>query len=221
MITLPAGAWPEGLVRVTMFPARVCLPLTVNPSLSSASRALAKVRPATAGTATTGGVLEAVALTVGVAPAALAGEPAGEPAGDAERELAGAAERVLAGAAELEVAGAAETEFGGGAAATRDLDADADVAVAAAGWLAGGGAVVLRTRTTSSEGCAEALSRHAVNDPAISRSATPAIAKVTRSSRRERPAAGRVAAALGTEVVDGSPLAPPMSGLSSRWLGSG
>jgi hypothetical protein len=88
--------------------------------------------------------------------------------------------------------------------------------VAAAAGLAGGGAVVLRARTTSSEGCAEALSRHAVNDPAIRRSATPAIAKVTRSSRRERPAAGRA-----TEVVDGSPLAPPMNGLSSRWLGSG
>jgi len=169
--------------------------------------------PTTSGIGTTGGVLEAVALAVGVALAVLTGE--------GEGELAGAAERELAGAAELEVAGAAETEFGGGAAATRDLDAEAAGVVAAAGWLAGGGAVVLRARTTSSEGCADALSRHAVNDPAISRSATPAIAKVTRSSRRQRPAAGRAAAALVTDVVDGSPPAPPMNGLSSRWSGSG
>src|SRR5580693_3762173 len=62
MITLPAGASPDGLVLVTVCPKRGCLPTTVNPSSSSASRALVKVMPTTSGTGTSAGAVEAGAL---------------------------------------------------------------------------------------------------------------------------------------------------------------
>ena len=68
MITLPAGTSPDGgSVRVTTCPTRVCLPTTVNPSLTSSSRALVKVIPTTSGTGTRGGALEAGGLTEGLA----------------------------------------------------------------------------------------------------------------------------------------------------------
>jgi hypothetical protein len=79
-------------VRVTIFPVMVCLPTTVNPSLTSTCRALAKVRPTTSGIVIMGGVLEADALGVGLAVWVLARDAEGELAEDADRELAGAGE---------------------------------------------------------------------------------------------------------------------------------
>src|SRR3984957_17509461 len=70
MITLPAGAAPDGLVLVTVCPRRGCLPTTLKPSSISTSRALAKVMPTTSGTGTSAGAVEAgadVAVAVGVA----------------------------------------------------------------------------------------------------------------------------------------------------------
>src|ERR1700733_2989935 len=119
MIVLPAGAVPEGFVRVTTCPARECLPVTVNPRLSSTCVALAKRRPTTSGIATAGEVLGVGARTVGVA--------VGAPVGDAGRELAGDAVRGLAAESAGELAGSAEAEPGGGTAAAA-LERDADVA---------------------------------------------------------------------------------------------
>lgn len=93
MIVLPADACPEGLVRVTICPTRVCLATTVNPWFSSFVSAFVKVRPTTAGIVTRGGVLAAEALAVGLAVGLAAGvaalDVAGERDGAAERELAG------------------------------------------------------------------------------------------------------------------------------------
>src|ERR1700734_2269814 len=130
MIVLPFGASPDGFVRVTTCPARVCLPVTLNPRLSSTWVALAKRRPTTSGTAITGGVL-AVARRVGLA--------VGVPFGEAERELAGDGARELAGEGELRPAGTTAAAPDGTAAAALDLDADAEAAgvLAAAAWVAG------------------------------------------------------------------------------------
>jgi hypothetical protein len=158
-------------------------------------------------------VLEADALTVGLAVWVLARVAEGELAGDADRELAGEGEG--------EGEGEAEAESGGGAVAELDRGADAEAAgvFVAAALLAVGGVMVLRT--ASPGGCGDALSCHAVIDPASSRSATPPIAKTARSRRRERPAVVRAAAGRVTEVVAGSSPAAPMTGLSSGWPGSG
>src|ERR1700733_1440846 len=97
MIVLPAGAVPEGFVRVTTCPVRECLPVTVNPRLSSTCVALAKRSPTTSGIATTAGVLEGGGFTVGLAVRA--------PVGDAGRELAGTGVRGPAGERAGELAG--------------------------------------------------------------------------------------------------------------------
>ena len=72
MITLPAGAWPWGLVLVTVCPRRARLPTTLNPSSISTSRALAKVMPTTSGTGTSGGAVAGGVLTVALAVGAAA-----------------------------------------------------------------------------------------------------------------------------------------------------
>ncbi|MGH3209110.1 MAG: hypothetical protein ACRDNO_15255, partial [Trebonia sp.] len=97
-----------------------------------------KRRPTTSGIATTGGVLEAGALTVGLA--------GWVPVGDEDRELAGDGVREPAGEGEGRLAGTAEAESGGTAAAALDRDADAAVAgvFAGAAWLAGGGVPLSR-----------------------------------------------------------------------------
>lgn len=100
MTELPARACPEGLVRVTICPTRVCFPTTVNPWFSSFVSAFAKVRPTTAGIVTRGGVLAADALAVGLAEGVAALDVAGERDADAERELAGDAGREPPGDAE-------------------------------------------------------------------------------------------------------------------------
>jgi hypothetical protein len=83
-------------VLTTLSPGGVCVPATVNPSLSSSRRAWGKFMPITSGTGTRGGVLEAGGLAVGV----LAGEGDGEPAGGEDAALAGEAGRDLAGDAD-------------------------------------------------------------------------------------------------------------------------
>ena len=164
MTTLPAGAWPDGFVRVTTCPTRVWSPTTVNPSLLSAAWASAKVMPTTSGIGTTGGVLAADALTVGLA--------VGVRFGDAVRELAGDAVRELAGDAVRELAAGAGADAGVGATAELDRGVCAAAAgvFAAAAWLAGAGAAVVLC-SARTEGFGEALSCHAVSDPASSRSA--------------------------------------------------
>ena len=128
MIKLPAGTSPaDGFVRATTCPTRVCLPRTVKPSLMSSSRAWVKVIPTTSGTGTSGGVLEADALTEGLA--------VGLPDAGAAVELAGAAEGELGWVTERDVAGATAAVGCCGAAAELDLDADpAAASGVAAAW---------------------------------------------------------------------------------------
>src|ERR1700722_16388461 len=109
MITLPAGAWPDGLVLVTVCPSRACLPATLNPSSISTSRALAKVMPTTLGTGTSAGAVAAgplaVALAVGVAVREAGGEAVGRagaeavavPGVDAAADAAGVVAALRAG----------------------------------------------------------------------------------------------------------------------------
>src|ERR1700722_3038861 len=105
MTTLPAGAEPDGAVRVTTCPTRVWSRRTLNPSLWSSARASAKVRPTTSGMGTTGGALVAGALGVGLALRV----GVGVLVGDAARELAGGAGREPVGGARPEAAGDAGT----------------------------------------------------------------------------------------------------------------
>ena len=86
MITLPAGAWPEGLVLVTVCPTRGWLPTTRNPSSISTARALANVMPTTSGTGTSAGAVEAGALAVALVAGAAALEAEVEPVGRAGAE---------------------------------------------------------------------------------------------------------------------------------------
>jgi len=105
MITLPAGACPDGLVLVTTCPRRACLPATLNPSPMSTSRALTKSMPITSGIGTMTGLLAAGELTVtlalGVAAREAEGELAGGAAAEADAELGrdAAAAGVVAAAA--------------------------------------------------------------------------------------------------------------------------
>jgi hypothetical protein len=112
MIVLPARAWPDGLVLVTICPSRACLPATLNPSSISASRALVKVMPTTLGTGTSAGAVEggalAVAADVGVAAREAGGEAAGRAGAEAvavlgrdAADVAGAATALLAGEADV------------------------------------------------------------------------------------------------------------------------
>jgi hypothetical protein len=156
--------------------------------------------PTTSGIGTTGGVLAADALTVGLA--------VGVRFGDAVRELAGDAVRELAGDAVRELAAGAGADAGVGATAELDRGVCAAAAgvFAAAAWLAGAGAAVVLC-SARTEGFGEALSCHAVSDPASSRSATPPTARMTRSGRRGRRAVVRAAVGCVTEAAAGSSVA--------------
>ena len=97
MITLPAGAAPEGLVLTTEFPGGLWVPTTVNPSLCSSRSAWGKLMPTTLGMDTSDGELEAVALAVRPAGVAAGEDARGELDGDTEREPVGEAKRDVAG----------------------------------------------------------------------------------------------------------------------------
>ena len=128
MIRLPGGTSPaDGLVRVTTCPTRVCLPTTLNPSLMSSSRALAKVIPTTSGTGTRGGALEAGGLAEELAVGPPDEGAAVEATGDAGRELAG----VTAGG-DAEATAAVECRVAPAAEVDLDADPAAGTGVAAA-----------------------------------------------------------------------------------------
>jgi hypothetical protein len=136
MIKLPAGASPSGgFVRVTICPRRVCLPSTLNPSLTSSSRALIKGMPTTSGTGTRSGVLESWGVDEGLAGAV----DEGLAVRDAGKEAAEDGTVELAGDAKWEAAGAAAAGSCGFAAAEFDQDAGPAAAdgAAAAEWPAG------------------------------------------------------------------------------------
>jgi hypothetical protein len=139
VIVLPAGASPDGLVLTTFTPGGVCVPTTVNPSLSSSRFAWGKFMPITSGIGTRGGVLDAAVLAavlaagpaVGAAVGALAGEVAGEPASEAERDPAGEAGEVEeageVGEPVREAAGAAVVPGSGGGAGAPERDPDREL----------------------------------------------------------------------------------------------
>jgi hypothetical protein len=131
VIVLPAGASPDGLVLTTFTPGGVCVPTTVNPSLSSSRFAWGKFMPITSGIGTRGGVLDAAVLAAGPAVGALAGEVAGEPASEAERDPAGEAGEVEeageVGEPVREAAGAAVVPGSGGGAGAPERDPDREL----------------------------------------------------------------------------------------------
>ena len=173
MTRLPAGISPaDGFVRVTTCPRRVCLPTTVNPSLTSSSRALMKVIPTTSGTGSRGGP-EEDALAVG------------RPGGGAALEPAGAAGRELAAPAGSDVAGA--TAAVGWVAAAAELDPDPGLGAATGSVAAGRPVATGVVGTLLAASCLPlgvALSRHAVTGPASSRISKPAAARAPRPARR-------------------------------------
>jgi hypothetical protein len=185
MITLPAGTLPAaGFVRLTTCPTRMCLPTTVNPSLTSSSRALVNVIPTTSGTGTRGGAL-AGGLAVGLAD----GGAAVEVAGDVGRELARVTEGDVTEGDVREGAAAVECRV---AAAELGLAADAPAATGVAVAACPAAAVVVTPPLAASpRPLGELLSRHAVTDPASSRTSRPATARAPRPARHGRGAGGR------------------------------
>ncbi len=207
MIKLPAGTSPaDGLVRVTTWPGRVCLPRTVNPSLMSSRRALMKVIPTTSGTGTRDGGLEAGALAE-EAEALAVGRPArdavGLPGTGAAGELAGEG-----WATERAVAGASAAVERCGPAAGPALDADL------AAWPVAEGVVTVPL-AASGRPLGLPLSRHAVTEPASSATSSAATARAARPVRPERAVTDRAVSGRVTPTVSGSSPGAPVSGPGS------